>query len=111
MPDLDGARAALSLRHGTGVGTGGERLVAAGNDDGADVVIIVKRQQGCADFIHQAIVEGVELLGAIERDDADAVAAFDKDEFAGHAASPHALGFNHAKALRDKRAVNQRAAA
>ena len=54
------------------VGAGGEGLLAAGDHDATDALVLVERRQGVHHFIHQGRVEGVERLRPVELDDADA---------------------------------------
>jgi hypothetical protein len=45
----------------------------------------VERQQRGAELVHQLIVQRVELLGPVQRDQADAVAGIGKNALIGHA--------------------------
>jgi hypothetical protein len=56
--------------HGADVGAGGKRLFAAGQDDAADAVVGVKAFERLAQLIHELVVQGVELLGPVQGDDA-----------------------------------------
>ena len=62
----------VELRHRRDVGAGGEGLVAAGDDDAADAVVGVVGFQRRPEVVHQAVVERIELLRAVQRDDTDA---------------------------------------
>jgi hypothetical protein len=57
--------------HGADVGTGGKGLFAAGDDHAADGLVGIKGLERLAQFVHQLVVQRVELLGAVQRDDAD----------------------------------------
>jgi hypothetical protein len=57
--------------HGADVGAGGKRLLAAGDDDAADRFVGVEGLERRAQFVHQLVVQGVELLRTIELHDAD----------------------------------------
>ena len=63
------------LRDARDVGAGSEGLFAAGDDDAADGVVGIKDQQRGAQLVHQRIVQRIELLGAVQRDEAGAAAA------------------------------------
>ncbi|MNV58565.1 hypothetical protein D3C71_1509510 [compost metagenome] len=76
------------FRHGANIGSGGERSFTAGNDHAADLLVGIKRLQGGPQFIHQLIVQRVELLGTVEGDDADLVRFnADFDGFVAHEGS------------------------
>jgi hypothetical protein len=53
------------------------RLGAAGDNHGANLGVGIACCQGMAQFIHQSVVQGVELLGSIERDQPGASALLD----------------------------------
>jgi hypothetical protein len=57
--------------HGADVGAGGKGLFAAGDDHAADGLVGIKGLERCAQLVHELVVERVELLGAVQRDDAD----------------------------------------
>ena len=57
------------VAHGSNVGASGKGAGAPRQDDGTDVGVPVEHQQGVAELVHQGIVQGVELLGAIEADE------------------------------------------
>jgi hypothetical protein len=48
---------------------GGKGLLAAGDDHAADGRVGVEGLERGAQFVHQLVVQRIELLGAVERDD------------------------------------------
>jgi hypothetical protein len=72
------------VRHLLDVGTGGKRLVGAGDEDAADTGIGVEGLDRAEELVHQRDVERVQGLRPVETDDADAAASFDNDGFAAH---------------------------
>ena len=67
------------------VAAGGECLGAgAGDDDAADSVVGVQRLHRVVQFGRQLAVHRVQLVGAVQRDDADAVFHIDQDVFVAH---------------------------
>jgi hypothetical protein len=58
-------------RHGADVGPGGKSLFTAGDDDAAHQVVRLKGLKRAGQLVHQLVVQGVELLGAVQGDDAD----------------------------------------
>ncbi len=67
-------------------GAGGEGLVAAGDDDGADGLVGVELQQRLAELAHQRRIQGVQRLGAIESDQPDMFSGLDDDILVSHGA-------------------------
>src|SRR5206468_298630 len=60
------------VRHFFDVGPGSERFFTCARDYyAADLLIVVKGLQGVGQLAYQVEIESVELLGTIERDDAD----------------------------------------
>ena len=64
------------LLHGRNVRASGKGALAAGEDDAAHFVIGVKRLERQPQLVHQLVIERVELLRAVEGDDANALIAF-----------------------------------
>ena len=70
----------------------------AGHDHAADRLVGVEGLQRGAKLVHQLVVERVELLGAVQRDDAHAAFGAQGDEF-GRMAHGFSSGvFQHGKA-------------
>ena len=68
-----------------------EKAAAANNSEltgnnqiEANVAIGIKGFEGSAHFIHQLVIQRIELLGAIQGDDANAGLCGDGNEFVGH---------------------------
>jgi hypothetical protein len=59
-------------------------LVRAGDDDRADVLVGLEGGQRAAQFVHQVIVQGIQLLRAVESDQADFSAHFGVDVDVAH---------------------------
>ncbi len=72
--------------HRADVGAGGERLLAAGDHDDRDAGVVVEGAQRRGQLRGERIVQRVEALRAVERDDRDAVAGVGQDVVVGHAA-------------------------
>src|SRR5262249_50566811 len=66
------------------VGAGAETAARAGDDDGADVVVLVGRVEGGDHLLHHATGEGVELVGPVQRDGEDLVLDLVFDGLIGH---------------------------
>jgi hypothetical protein len=79
------------LRHRRDVGAGGKGFVAAGDDDAADTVVAIGRAQRSAEFIHQRVVECVQLFRPVQCQQCDmtlaCAAPLSQDQRAG--------GFDH----------------
>jgi hypothetical protein len=73
--------------HGANVGTGGKGFFATSDDHAADVVLRVKALQGLTQLGHELVVERVELLGAVEGDNAHGAFGADLDAFVCHGLS------------------------
>mmetsp|Transcript_1261 Transcript_1261/g.3657 ORF Transcript_1261/g.3657 Transcript_1261/m.3657 type:complete len:404 (+) Transcript_1261:1128-2339(+) len=75
-------------QHGRDVGTGREGALGAGQHNGADAVIGVEGQQGFAQFVHQLVVQRIQGLGPVQRDQAGLARAVavdgGQDAFIGH---------------------------
>ena len=69
------------------IGTRGKRLVAAGDNSATDMQIILEYRQGGIELLDQRLVEGVEGLRAIERDEANVAPRLDNDILVGHGGS------------------------
>ena len=67
------------VRHFLDVGAGGEGLVAAGEDDGADLPVALQIVEGRAEIGDQRRVQGVERLRPVEGDDADRTLPLEED--------------------------------
>jgi hypothetical protein len=72
--------------HHGNVGASGERLVAAGDDDGANVRVSIQAQQRLTQCVHQGVVERIELGGPVQGDDTDTAVPFQQDGGLGHRA-------------------------
>ena len=60
-------------------------MFAAGDDDAADLVVRIKGLEGLAQLVHELVVQRIELLGAVEGDDADLFGfGADVNDFVGH---------------------------
>ena len=66
------------------VGAGAEGVARAGEDDGADGGVVVVGLDRLAHLGVHRLAEGVELVGVVEGDDADAASFFGEDLFVGH---------------------------
>jgi hypothetical protein len=75
-------------RHRADVGAGREGLLVAGDDDAADAVVTVEAQHRGAQFLHQAVVQRVQLLRPVQRDHRGTAGAIavdcGQDELRGH---------------------------
>ncbi|MNY49742.1 hypothetical protein D3C86_1851970 [compost metagenome] len=67
--------------------TGGERLVAAGDDHGADAPIALEDAQRLAQLRHQLPAQGIEHLRAMEGDEPYRLMPLDQDGAVAHGAS------------------------
>jgi len=74
------------LRHFLDIGPGGECLVAAGDDDAADSLIILESRQCLIQFGDQRRVERVQRLGPVERYQPHGPTDFNQDVFVKHRA-------------------------
>ena len=54
------------IGHGCDVSTCGKRFVTARDDDDANAIVGIQRQQRIAQSIHQRIIQGVELLRSVQ---------------------------------------------
>ena len=71
------------------VGAGRERLLGAGDDHAADVVVGLERvDRGGQLLVDQRGVERVERLRPVEADDADLALGFDDEGFVAHGVPP-----------------------
>src|SRR5260221_7408563 len=70
--------------HRGDVRPGSECFLVAGDEDRADALIGIVGIQRLRQLLHQLGVERVELLRAVERDDADAALLLGQDEFIAH---------------------------
>ena len=77
-------------RHLLDVRAGGERLLGAGDDDAADPLVRVELGDRGGDLAHHVAVQRVERLGAVQRDQGDAVAGLGQDVLV-HRARPFGL--------------------
>jgi hypothetical protein len=70
------------------VGAGGKGFVAAGDHDRADAGVGVEASQRGAQLVHQAVIQRVQRLRPVQRDQAGAhgavAADFGEDVFVGH---------------------------
>ena len=55
------------------VGAGAEAAAGAGDDDGAHIVVLVGRVEGVDQLLLHRAVEGVELVGPVQRDGEDLI--------------------------------------
>ena len=98
-------RAAAAVGAGRGgealhVGAGAEALAGAGEDDADDVRVGLGPADGVAHLVGHRLGPGVELLGAVQRDDGDGVVDLEEDVLVRHArimarivrGDPHAAG-------------------
>ena len=69
------------------VGTGHEAPALARDDDGVDVGRLVQFGEGGGDLALHDQIDGVELLRAPERDQADGTRSLDRQRGVGHAAA------------------------
>lgn len=74
----------VALREGHGghllnIGTGGEGLVRTGDDDAANLTILVKLSAGIDDLIEQGVAECIQELGSVQGDDTDVVLDLGQD--------------------------------
>ena len=67
------------------VGAGGEGLLGAGHDDGADLIVGLQVVEGRGQLVDQGGAERVQRLRPVERDQADRIAFLDQDVLVGHA--------------------------
>ena len=73
------------LGHGGNVGTGGKGFFVAGDDDATDLVVGVECFQGLPQLHHQFTMQRIQLLGAVQRDDAHLFGfGSHLNEFVGH---------------------------
>ncbi|KAG1257743.1 hypothetical protein G6F65_015800 [Rhizopus arrhizus] len=70
--------------HRADIGARGKGLLAAGNDHAADVGIRLARPPCRAELIHQLIVQRIERLGAVQRQQADAAPGLDQYKRLAH---------------------------
>ena len=66
------------------VGAGAEAAARAGDDDGADVVVLVGRVEGVDHLLLHGAGEGVELVGPVQRDGEDLLLDLVFDGLVGH---------------------------
>jgi hypothetical protein len=66
----------------------GERLFAAGQHDCADVLVGVERLERGAQFVHERVVQRVQRLGAIKRDESNPITRFDQQILVSHSLLP-----------------------
>ena len=76
------------VRHLLDVGAGRERLLGAGDDHAADLLVGLERVDRGGQFGVELGVERVERLRPVEADDADPALGFDDDGFVAHAGVP-----------------------
>ena len=73
------------LGHGGNVGTSGKGFFVAGDDDATDLVVAVKYFEGLPQLHHQFTMQRIQLLGAVQRDDAHLFGfGSHLNEFVGH---------------------------
>jgi hypothetical protein len=65
--------------HGGDVGARRKGLLAAGDDDAADAFVGIEGQQRRAQLVHQLPVQGIELLGPVQGDQAGLARALAPD--------------------------------
>ena len=53
-------------------------------DDGADVVASGECGEGLAELTNDLLIQGVELVGAVDRDRGDSVGDAEEEELGGH---------------------------
>ena len=70
--------------HGTDVCASRKSLFTTSQNHASNVAIGIKGFEGSAHFIHQLVIQRIELLGAIQGDDANAGLCGDGNEFVGH---------------------------
>ena len=70
------------------VHAGAEGASGAGDDDGGDAVIKAGAVEGVDQFIGHFNGEGIELLGAVQRENEDAGIDFPVECLVGHGGSP-----------------------
>ena len=66
------------------VATGGEALAGAGDDDGPDRAVRLRGEKSVAQFEKHFVIEGVALIGPVERKGGDAAVVFNEDAGVGH---------------------------
>lgn len=79
---IDGGE--VIVGHGTDVGASRKCLIATGDDHGADALVGIEGKQRGAKLVHQRIVERVQRLRAVERNEADTTSRFDQNVLVGH---------------------------
>src|SRR5947208_611657 len=70
------------------VGAGAEGAPGTGDDDGADVVVLVGRVEGVDQFLLHRGVEGVELVRPVQRDRENLLGDLILDRLVGHGGFP-----------------------
>ena len=71
------------------VGAGGKRLLAAGHDDAADLVVGLEVVDRGGDLAEHAERQRIQHLRPVQRDDADRALAVDEDVFERAHKPPH----------------------
>ncbi|MPL85440.1 hypothetical protein SDC9_31408 [bioreactor metagenome] len=76
------------LRHLLDIGTGRERLLRAGDDDAAHLVVLVRRGERIGQLAQQGRVQRVQGFGTVQPDQGDIVFDLDDQGLVGHVAVP-----------------------
>ena len=94
------------------VAAGREGAAGPGDDDAADPLVSVQLLHRIVQFARQQPVHRIELIGPVQRDDADAVFRLDQDVLVAHLLSPayakagralrNGVAFSKASATRSK---------
>ncbi len=74
----------IGARHLAQIGAGAERLLRAGDHDGADALILLELEERGVQVGDQAARQRVQRLRPVKTDQADLVAALDQDVLIGH---------------------------
>ena len=84
-------RRVVLVDHLLDVGAGGEGLLAAGNDDGADAGIGIEAAQRVAQFRHQLVAQRIQRLWPVQPDQPGLAVGFNQDHFKCHGGSPSSV--------------------
>src|SRR5262245_1420712 len=73
-------------RHRPDVRARGKGLLAAGQNDRADAIVRVELEERVAELVHERVVQRVQLLRPVQRDQSDPAARLGEDVLVGHGA-------------------------
>ena len=82
----------LQVDHLLDVGTGGKGLAGTGQHHATDVRVILELIQRLVHFIQYLGIQRVQRLGAVQGDQANALAGLDQNGFKAHVATPNKTG-------------------